>query len=162
MIRFVRASVEDAETLTKIMTYAFDEDSRKFADIPKNGPPGYDMVEWHTFLMQKGFYYKILSDEYIIGGFTVFNLGDGHYRLGTIYIHPDFQNKGIGTQAVKFIEKTFPQAKEWSLDTASWARRNHHFYEKLGYVKVGETKTENHFEKPEAFLYEKKMKKTSQ
>lgn len=28
-------------------------------------------------------------------------------------------------------------AKRWSLDTPSWAIRNHHFYKKMGFVQTG-------------------------
>jgi GNAT superfamily N-acetyltransferase len=89
-------------------------------------------------MMQRATYYKILDDKRIIGGFIVFNQGGGVCHLGRIYLDPDFQDRGIGGQAIEFIEKLFPAAKKWTLDTPSWAVRNHHFYEKHGYVKVGE------------------------
>ncbi|WP_269083163.1 GNAT family N-acetyltransferase [Ornithinibacillus californiensis] len=48
------------------------------------------------------------------------------------------QNKGLGSQIMQLIEREFPKATEWSLDTPHLNTRNHHFYEKLGYEKVGE------------------------
>jgi hypothetical protein len=38
---------------------------------------------------------------------------------------------------MEYVHRTFP-AKHWVLDTPEWHTRNHHFYEKLGYRKVGE------------------------
>jgi len=33
----------------------------------------------------------------------------------------------------------FPGAERWTVGTPSWAVRNHHFYEKVGFAKVRET-----------------------
>jgi len=76
--------------------------------------------------------------DQIIGGVILFDMHQRHFNLGRIFVDPDWQDRGIGTQAIQFIEKTFPYVKRWSLDTPEWAVRNHHFYEKLGYVRVGE------------------------
>nr|MCU0480744.1 GNAT family N-acetyltransferase [Anaerolineae bacterium] len=54
------------------------------------------------------------------------------------HIDPPYHGKGIGTLAMQFIETMHPATK-WSLDTPIYATRNQHFYEKLGYIKVGET-----------------------
>lgn len=39
---------------------------------------------------------------------------------------------------MQLIEVEFPRAVQWSLDTPYLNIKNHHFYEKLGYIKVGE------------------------
>jgi len=138
MITFEKATPADAAILTEVQTRCFDHDTRRYLNQPSGGPPGYDSVGWQIQHMQRGMYYKILSDGQIIGGIIVFRLGKGHYELGRIYLDPDYQDQGIGTQAMGFIESQFPDAVRWTLDTPVWATRNHHFYEKLGYVKVRE------------------------
>lgn len=138
MIIFAIATPDDAPALTAIQKRTFDDDSRLYAGQPVGGPPGYDSIEWQIRIMRQAVYYKILAGERIIGGLIVFNLGDGHYELGRIYIDPDYQNQGIGTLALRFVEHTYPQARIWTLDTPDWAYRNHHFYEKMGYVRVRE------------------------
>jgi GNAT superfamily N-acetyltransferase len=136
MISFVQASPEDAEALTAVQTRTFDDDSRKHGLGERGGPPGYDSVFWQIQIMRKSRYYKILADGKIIGGLIVFKMGKGHYELGRIYIDTDHQNQGIGAQALAFIERTFP-ARRWTLETPSWAKRNQHFYEKHGYIRIG-------------------------
>jgi len=69
-------------------------------------------------------------------------MGEGHYELGRIYVDPDFQNQGIGQQAVKLMFRAFPEVNRWTLGTPSWAIRNQHFYEKLGFEKLGETEVD--------------------
>lgn len=138
MITFVKATPADAPALTAVQTRCFDDDSRRFLGRETGGPPGYDSVDWQIEYMQRGHYYTIRANGQIIGGMIIFHMKGGHYVLGRIYLDPDFQNQGIGTQAMMFIETEFPRSTTWSLDTPAWATRNHHFYEKLGYVKVGE------------------------
>ena len=137
MIRFVKARTRDAEELTEVQRRTFDEDSRRFAGRP-GGPPGYDSVDWTLWAIKTGIYFKISAGDQIIGGVILFDMHQRHFNLGRIFVDPDWQDRGIGTQAIQFIEKTFPYVKRWSLDTPEWAVRNHHFYEKLGYVRVGE------------------------
>jgi len=35
--------------------------------------------------------------------------------------------------------RAFPEATTWTLGAPSWAIRNQHFYEKMGFVRVRET-----------------------
>ncbi len=128
----------DAKELRDIAVRAFKDDY----DLYGSMPPGIDAIEWHKSNIKNGMYYKIIYDSNIVGGIKLFYIGDGQYRLGTIYLGPEYQNKKIGTEVIKLIEKQYPQAKKWSLDTSYKNYRNHHFYEKLGYVKVGEEQSE--------------------
>ncbi len=136
-ITFKRAAPTDAEALTAVQIRTFDDDSRQHGRGERGGPPGYDSIAWNIGMMRRSAYYKIVADNRIIGGLFVFTLEGGRCELGRIYIDPDYQNQGIGAQALAFIERTFP-ARRWTLDTPAWATRNQHFYEKHGYVKTGE------------------------
>jgi GNAT superfamily N-acetyltransferase len=147
---FEKATPDDAAALTAVQKRTFDDDSQRFAGQPSGGPPGYDSERWQLMMMIRATaYYKILDDDQIIGGIIVFDKGGGHFELGRIWIAPDYQDRGTGGQAIQFIEQAHPQATRWRLDTPAWAVRNHHFYEKAGYVKIREA---NGF-----FFYEKRM-----
>ena len=93
MIRFAKARYKDAEKLTEVQIKTFDDDARKFFGKPEGGPPGYNSVPWQRMIMKKGFYYKILAGNTIIGGIIVFKVKPGHYNLGRIYIDPEYQIK---------------------------------------------------------------------
>jgi N-acetylglutamate synthase-like GNAT family acetyltransferase len=56
-----------------------------------------------------------------------------------------FQNRDIGQQAVKQMFEALPDADKWTVGTPSWAVRNQHFYEKMGFVKVRETEVDPHW-----------------
>ncbi len=138
MLRFEKARPGDAKTLAIISGRAFDNDVNYGAPGP-GGPPGYKHEMWQIRMMTRGQYYKIIQDEeapLIIGGFIVFQNSYGDCELGRIFIEPEYQNQGIGTQAMAFMEKAFPEARRWTLGTPAWNLRTQHFYEKAGYVKV--------------------------
>jgi RimJ/RimL family protein N-acetyltransferase len=132
-----RAHKRDADTLASISKRAFDHDVHYGAPGP-GGPPGYSSGPWQARMMRIGDYYKILLGEDIVGGIIVFRQGARQYELGRIFIEPEVQNKGIGTQAFEFLWQTYPLAKRWTLGTPVWNRRTRHFYAKVGFVELGE------------------------
>jgi len=80
--------------------------------------------------------FKIVLGEVLIGGIIIWILPEGNNILGTIFVDPDYQDRGVGQGTWKFIEQTYPDTKSWRIGTPSWAIRNHHFYEKCGFEKV--------------------------
>jgi GNAT superfamily N-acetyltransferase len=136
-ITFEHPTAADAQTLVQVQIRAFHDDARLYPGVEIGGPPGYDSVEEMLQDIDKYHCHKIVCEGRIVGGIVVFDRGQGHLHLDRIYIDPDYHNRGIGTRAMHFIEETYPATK-WSLDTPIWAVRNHHFYEKMGYVKVKE------------------------
>jgi GNAT superfamily N-acetyltransferase len=136
MIRFEVARPSDADALARASERAFHSDIRCGAP-GIGGPPGYDSAEWQRRTMRLAQYYKILSDDQIVGGIIVFRKGTRQYELGRIFVDPEFQNRGIGAQAFEFLWEEFPLAKKWTLGTPAWNRRTRHFYQKVGFVEVG-------------------------
>lgn len=141
MIKFVLTAVSDGEALREVAIKAFEDDRIKYGSMP----PGIETLEWHTSKIEDGMYYKIMSDDSIVGGMKLYHLNDG-MRLGSIFIEPEYQNQGVGSKAINFIESTYPHIKKWSLDTPYKNYRNHAFYEKHGYVKVDEFKPIENFD----------------
>ena len=138
MVSFVRAASRDADKLAIASKCAFEDDIHYGAPVhgdKAGGPPGYQSADWQRRMMRMGSYYKIIVDKQIAGGFIVFTGAIREYYLGRVFIHPDFQNRGIGTQAMNFMFGEFPLAKIWTVDTPVWNQRTRHFYEKLGFRK---------------------------
>jgi GNAT superfamily N-acetyltransferase len=80
--------------------------------------------------------YKILAGDEVIGGIIVRILPEGHNILGTIFVDPVVQDKGVGELVWRFIEDTYPETESWRLATPTWATKNHHFYTKCGFIEV--------------------------
>nr|WP_302600100.1 GNAT family N-acetyltransferase [uncultured Cellulosilyticum sp.] len=135
MLEFSRATVNDLSEYMRAKVDAFSDDVKQYGF----GPSGYDDFEKERKNIVNYPTYKIVLDGVIIGGMTCHDLGEGLFWLGGIYIDKAHQNMGIGAKAITFIESEFPGAKRWRLHTPFKNYRNHHFYEKMGYKKIGET-----------------------
>ncbi|MFF2176328.1 GNAT family N-acetyltransferase [Lysinibacillus sp. NPDC058147] len=131
-----RTNEIEAPILLEIQKEAFEDDLRKYEDhdtSPVNEP-----VERLLRKIELFKHYTIWHNNEIIGGIDVRDLKDNKYRLNRIFISKKYQNKGLGSQIMKLVEEEFPSAVEWVLDTPHLNIRNHHFYEKMGYKKIGQ------------------------
>ena len=139
-LSFKETTEDDIPELTKVMTRAFDDDAQKHLGQEQGGPDGYDnggfFQEW-LLPYEQSVGYNILWEDDIIGGIIVWILPEGHNILGTIFIDPAYQDRGVGTQTWQFIEATYPETRSWRLATPEWATKNFHFYEaKCGFLRV--------------------------
>lgn len=134
-ITFERAQIVDADLLVQVQIASFHYDSVLYPGIEIGGPPGYDSVDAFRTKIVREECYKILHQDRIIGGLVVDARSAVHHHLDVIFIEPDYQGYGIGTQALRFMESSYPGVQVWTLDTPTWAVRNQHFYENNGYVR---------------------------
>ena len=148
----------DIDELTHVMTRAFDDDARKHLGTEKGGPPGYDDGEFFRkwlFPYKESRGYKIILEGRIIGGVIAWIYSHGRNVLGTIFVDPDYQDRGVGTRAWEFIEVEFPDTRSWQLGTPGYATKNLYFYEqKCGFSKIKQVEAEDH--QGESFIYRKK------
>ena len=135
-LSFLKARAQDAGALTLVSKGAFEHDVN-YGAPGIGGPPGYDSAGWQNQMMRRGDYYRIVLDGRIAGGIIVFRAGVRQYELGRVFLAPEYQNQGIGTQAIAFLWETYPLAKRWTLGTPAWNHRNRHFYQKVGFVEIG-------------------------
>jgi GNAT superfamily N-acetyltransferase len=136
-IQFRKAKASDGEALAQASERAFHSDIHCGAP-GIGGPPGYNSAAWQKKIMRISDYYAILADGRLVGGIIVFRKATREYELGRIFVDPDVQNQGIGTQAFTFLGETYPLAKRWTLGTPAWNRRTRYFYKKVGFVEIGE------------------------
>ena len=132
------AKPEDAEILADISKRAFDSDENVGAPGP-GGPPGYDSPDHQRKLIENeaGDYLKILYEGKIVGGTTVWKIGDTHHEIFNVFVDPEYHRKGIGRESFRLIMEKYPQAKRWTLDTPDWNIRTKAYYEKLGFRQYG-------------------------
>ena len=141
----------DAETLKNMSIIAFTSDFKQYGSFP----PHIQSVEWHLSQIEKGHYYKIKYNGEMAGGICLILQGDSLIKIKYFFIAERFQNKKVGSQVMKLIEEHYNNVATWSLVTPYKAYRNHHFYEKLGYVKIGEIQPDPNDEF-KVFKYNKK------
>ena len=155
MLHFAPITPEDYPFLTRIMTAAFDEDTRLHTSLLHDGPAGYDdgtlikkLHETPGYLTE-----KVLLDGKLIGGYTVC-YQQQRSVLELLFLSPDVSGQGIGTQVWQHIERHFADTHCWEVETPSYSRRNHHFYtEKCGFHFTGEKQ----YPDATSFLFEKEV-----
>lgn len=83
------------------------------------------------------FFLKAVMEQRVVG--SVRGILNGTTCLiGRLIVHPDYQNKGIGTMLMASIEKAFSNAERFELFTGAKSKNNILFYKKLGYKKCRE------------------------
>ncbi|MDP3487143.1 MAG: GNAT family N-acetyltransferase [Bacillota bacterium] len=153
MISFAKATTADAPALRDVAIRSFDDDARRFFGLEAGGPPRYNELEYHVKLAESRAYskphtyYKVLWGQVIVGGIVVFPTDSETCHLGLMFIAPEYQDRGIGAQCFTFLDQQYATIKRWTLSTPSCCTRNHYFYEKHGYVKIGEGEID-----PEGFI----------
>lgn len=148
---FERVWEEDAAELIEVMDLSFYDDYVRFGECPGYHVPLEEMVQ----RIHRSIMFKILVDKRIIGNISVRPMEEGRYWLGCLAVIPEFQNRGIGSEAIRFLEKQFPDAVSWGLDTPVQKEGNCDFYEKMGYIGIEEKVIS---EKLTIRVYEKRMK----
>lgn len=132
MISLKKMKKKDVPLLYEIAERAFQSDYEKYGVYPP-----LLKTQKKTFLPPLIFGKVILVGNNIIGGVFVVTIGKKG-ELGAVFIDPEYQQKGYGREVMLEIEKQYPKVKKWKLETPSESYHLHHFYESLGYIKVGE------------------------
>ena len=139
-LSFEDFTANDIPEMTEVMTRAFDDDARKHLGLERGGPEGYDDGEFFRkwlFGFDETVGYKVMHGTRAIGGVIVWILPGGDNILGTIFVDPAYQDRGVGGRTWRFIEATYPATRSWRLATPEWATKNHTFYEaKCGFHRV--------------------------
>ncbi|MEE1139589.1 MAG: GNAT family N-acetyltransferase [Acutalibacteraceae bacterium] len=145
MITLRITTIEDVNALTAIQQNAFLPLYEKYHDA--GNPCLRDERDILCRLNNPKFLYlTILSDEKIVGailyrikGSTPFvkNLRWGKYYLGRVYISPEYQNKGIATEAILQSENFLKKPRKLYVDFPEDLDKNRKCYTKCGYRDTG-------------------------
>lgn len=145
MITLRITTIEDVNALTAIQQNAFLPLYEKYHDA--GNPCLRDERDILCRLNNPKFLYlTILSDEKIVGGILyrikgstpfVKNLRWGKYYLGRVYISPEYQNKGIATEAILQSENFLKKPRKLYVDFPEDLDKNRKCYTKCGYKDTG-------------------------
>lgn len=148
-IKFEPATINDAKLLINIRNLCFYGDFIKYGECPAYN----NTLESMTNTILNRIVYKIIYNNQIIGNISIRDNLDNTYYLGCLCVISDYENKGIGQEALKFIETKYPNATAWTLETPADKERNLYFYKKAGYTIVKEYMNNS----VKVVLFEKKM-----
>ena len=129
-IEYRQAAIEDAELLIKIYDASFYDDYLRYGTCPGYGITKEGMEE----SMIRHPKYLILYDHVPVGCVSYTKLGAGEYEVACLCVIPDYQGKGIGTQAIRFLKTFLDDWKRLTLVTPMDKKENVKFYtEKCGF-----------------------------
>ena len=125
------ALIDDAREILQLQKIAYQSQAKLYNDysLPPLGQTLDDIREqFHDTV-----FLKAVEDGVIIGSVRAV-VKDGTCHIGRLIVHPDRQNRGIGTSLMQAIEAQFPNAAGFELFTGIKSQKNLHLYDKLGYL----------------------------
>ena len=132
----VKAEADQAEKITDMSVRAFETDVN-VGGAKGECPPGFDSVEWHKQMAREGHLYRAMIGKDLVGAAIVFpDETENSVYIGRIFIDSVYHRKGYGIRLMDCIEKDFPWAAAFHLDTPCWNERTNAFYKRLGYQTI--------------------------
>ncbi|MDN7245346.1 GNAT family N-acetyltransferase [Planococcus shenhongbingii] len=155
-IKLVKAKESDAKSIFNLQVAAFQPLLEKYQDYDTS--PANESVEKvaSRIIRPDSEFFKIFVDGEFCGAIRVHWKEESQFWISPLFIHPDFQGRGIAQEAMKLAEDSFPQADTWELATLLEEEGNCYLYEKAGYVRTGVSRKLN---SKATLVYFKKMQK---
>lgn len=135
--QLIKATTSDADAMLIMQIESFTPHFQRYMDVETS--PVNESLEKMIYRIsyEKGCYFKIMVDNIHAGCVWVHEVAPKLFRIGIIYISPEFQCKGLGQKALTIVESLFPEAESWELDCPSDMAINRKCYEKVGYRFTG-------------------------
>lgn len=130
MITIKKAQEEDLKEILELQYLAYQTEAKLFntTDIP----PLKQAIEEVFVEFNKGIVLKAIDERgTIIGSVRAYQENENVY-IGKLMVHPEMQNKGIGSQLLLEIEKEYPNQR-YELFTSTKSISNIRLYKGLGY-----------------------------
>jgi ribosomal protein S18 acetylase RimI-like enzyme len=126
-----RADVADAEVILDLQRLAYQSEAAIYNDY--SIPPLTQTVDQMRMDFDRQVILQATIEGRIVGSVRAY-IKDGTCYIGRLIVHPDFQNRGIGTALMNSIEQHFAAlANRYELFTGERSERNLYLYQKLGY-----------------------------
>ena len=110
---FQLAAMDDAGLLIDLYNASFFSDYQRFGSCPGYGKT-IEMMEESIRLYPK---HIILCDNKPVGCVSCHLNAPQEYEIGCLCVIPEYQGKGIGTQAIQFVRNYYDDWKRLSLVT---------------------------------------------
>ena len=132
MIGYRKANLKDAELLVNLYNASFYSDYIKYGECPGYGKTK-DVMEKSIMASEK---FIIINDSIPVGVISCRRIEEAVYELGCLCIIPEFQGKGIGTQAFQYVCSYYNDWKKFTLITPADKKENVKFYTEKCFFQI--------------------------
>ncbi len=137
MLRIEKALEEDLVEILDLQKNAFLSEAKINNDYTI--PPLMQTIESIANEFKNSVFLKATKDNKIVGSVRA-NEKDGVCNIGRLIVHPDFENRGIGTKLMVSIEELFKNCNKYEVFTGEKSNKNLYLYNKLGYKEFKRSK----------------------
>ncbi len=102
-------------------------------------PPLTQTMESIVNEFKNSVFLKATIDNKIVGSVRAYER-DGICNIGRLIVHPNFENRGIGTKLMVSIEELFKNCNKYEVFTGKKSNKNLYLYSKLGYKEFKRSK----------------------
>ena len=129
--KIIEAGVEDAEEILVLQKVAYQSEAAIWNDY--SIPPLTQTLEEVRAQFADHLFLKATDESgKIVGSVRAFSDGKSCF-IGRLIVHPDAQNRGLGTKIMQALEEKFQDEQRFELFTGTKSERNIYLYQKLGY-----------------------------
>ncbi|HHK5536811.1 TPA: GNAT family N-acetyltransferase [Bacillus mobilis] len=136
-ISLKKAIENDAAVLFQMQKDSFNPLLNKYKDYNTN--PANESIEKTILRINNpnSNYYKMIIDSNLVGAICISQKEIPYkFWISPMFIHPNYQGKGIAQKVLILIEKMFPEVRSFELATILEEERNCFLYEKMGYKRT--------------------------
>jgi ribosomal protein S18 acetylase RimI-like enzyme len=130
MYQILRSYITDATEILELQKLAYQSEAVLYDDW--SIPPLTQTLDAIKKEFDESIFLKACDTGAIIGSIRA-SEHDGTCKIARLIVHPEFQQRGIGSRLMSAIEAEFPAANRLELFTGSRSERNIRIYERLGY-----------------------------
>ena len=132
-----KALYSDLKEILALQKLAYQSEAELYYDYTI--PPLTQSLEEIRKDFENQLFLKAVIEGKIVGSVRAYE-EDGICHIGRLFVHPEYQNRGIGKKLMKRIENHFSSSDKYSLFTGKRSKKNIYFYESQGYKRVKEEK----------------------
>lgn len=129
-VKIIRATLDDAAEILALQKLAYLSEAQIYNDW--NIPPLLQTIEEIRDEFKTHIFLKAVSEHSIIGSVRARIMGNTCH-IGRLIVHPEWQNRGIGTRLMTEIEVIYQAVPRFELFTGLHSDKNLYLYRKLGY-----------------------------
>lgn len=161
MITIYRVTQEDIPEAKQVLSHTWKDTYGSFLSnktIEKVTTVWHDPEALKAQAMNPEIYFAVAKEEgKVVGLITVRKIDEMAIFMNRLYIHPDYQRRGIGSKLFDSSLQAFPTSKVVRLEVEEENKKGLSFYLKQGFTEVERKTDEIEGEKLKSIVMEKKV-----